>query len=55
MFQVMDNMKVSCVFYFKVSTFTHLEQSKTALLTVNKSGMMTLTVQDDMIVRASFI
>jgi hypothetical protein len=55
MLQVMDNMEVSCVFYVKVSTFTHLEQSKTALLTVNKSGIMTLTIQHEMIVSVSFI
>jgi len=50
MLQVMDNMEASCVFYVKVSTFTHLEQSKISLLTVNKSGIVTLTVQHDMIV-----
>jgi len=55
MWQVMDNMEVSCVFYVKVSTFTHVEQSKTGLLTVNQSGIMTLTVQHDKIVRVSFI
>jgi hypothetical protein len=55
MLQVMDNMEVSWVFYVKVSTFTHLEQSKTALLTVNKSGIMSLTIQHDMIVSVSFI
>ena len=55
MLQVMDNMEVSCFFYIKVSTFTHLEQSKTALLTVNKSGIIWLTVQHDMIVSVSFI
>jgi len=55
MLQVMDNMEVSCVFYVKVSTFIHLEQSKTALLTVNKYGIMTLTVQNDIIVSVSFI
>jgi len=55
MLQVMDNMEVSCVIYVKVSMFTHLEQSKTALLTVNKSGIMTLTIQHDMIVSVSFI
>jgi len=55
MLQVMDNIEVSCVFYVKVSTFTHLDQSKTALLTVNKSCIMTLTVQHDMIVSISFI
>jgi len=55
MLQVMDNMEVSCVFYVKVSTFTHLEQSKFALLTVNKSGIMMLTIQHDMIVSVSFM
>jgi hypothetical protein len=55
MLQVLDNMEVSCDFDVKVTTFTHLEQSKTALLTVNKSRIMTLTVQHDMIVSVSFI
>jgi len=55
MLQVMDNMMVSCVFYVKVSTFTHLKQSKIALLTVNKSGIVTLSVQHDMIVSLSFM
>jgi hypothetical protein len=50
MLQVMDNMEASCVFYVKVGTFTHLEQSKISLLTVNKSGIVTLTVQHDKIV-----
>jgi len=54
MLQVMDNIEVSCVFYVKVSTFTHLEQSKISLLTVKKSGIVTLTVQHDMIVSVSF-
>jgi hypothetical protein len=53
--QVMDNMEVSCVFYIKVSTFTHLEQSKIARMTVNKSGVMTLTVQHDIIVSVSLM
>ena len=55
MLQVMDNMEVSCVFYVKVSTFTHLEQSTIALLTLNELGIMMLTVQHDMIVSVSFI
>jgi len=55
MLQVLDNMAVRCVFYVKVITFTHLKQSKTALLTVNQSVIMTLTVQHDMIVSVSFI
>ena len=55
MSQVMDNMEASCHFYVKVGTFTHLEQSKISLLTVNKSGIVTLTVQHDMIVSVIFM
>ena len=52
--QVMDNMEASCVFYVKVSTFTHLEQSKISLLSVNKLGIVTLTIQHEMIVSDIF-
>jgi len=55
MLQVMDNMEVSCVIYVKVSTFTNIEQSNSALLTVNESGIMMLTVQHDMIDSVSFM
>jgi len=55
MLQDMDNMEASCVFYVKVSTFTHLEQSKTTLLTVNQSEMVRLIVQHDLIVSVSFM
>jgi hypothetical protein len=55
MLRVMDNMEVSCVFYVKVSTFTHLEQSIITLFTVNKSVIVTLTVQHDMIVNIGFM
>jgi len=55
MLQVVDNMEASCVFYVKVSTFTHLEQSKISLLTVNTPGIVTLTVQHDMIVSVIFM
>jgi len=55
MLQVVDNMEASCVFYVKVGTFTHLEQSKISLLTVNKSGIVTLTVQHDMIISVIFM
>jgi len=55
MLQVMGNMEVHCIFYVKVGAFTHLEQSKIGLLNVNKSGIMTLTVQHDMIVSVSFM
>jgi len=55
MLQVMDNMEASCVFYAKVGTFTHLEQSRICLLTVNKSGIVTLSVQHDMTVSVIFM
>jgi len=55
MLQVMDNMEASWVFYVMVGTFTHLEQSKIYLLIVNKSGIVTLTVQHDMIVSVIFM
>jgi hypothetical protein len=54
MLQVMDNMEASCIFYVKVVTFTHLEQCKISLLTVNESGIVMLTVQHDMIVSVIF-
>jgi hypothetical protein len=53
--QDMDNMEASCVFYVNVSTFNHLEQSKTSLLTVNKWGIDMLTVQHDLIVSIGFV
>jgi len=55
MLQVMDNMEACCVIYVKVGTFTHLEQSKIFLLTVKKSGIVTLTVQHDLIVSVIFM
>jgi hypothetical protein len=55
MFQDMDNMQASCVFYVKVSTFTHLEQNKTSLWTVNKLEIVRITVQHDMIVSVSLM
>jgi hypothetical protein len=55
MLQDMDNMEASCIFYINVSTFPHLEQSKTALLTVNESGMVRLIVRHDLIVSVSFM
>jgi len=55
MWQVMDNMEASCVFYVKVGRFTHLEQSKNFLLTVDKSGIVTLTIHHDLIVSGIFM
>jgi hypothetical protein len=50
-----DNMEATCVFCIKVSTFTHVDQSETTLLTVSESGMVRLNVQHDLIVSVSFI
>jgi hypothetical protein len=55
MVQDMDNMQASCVIYVKVSTFTHLEQSKRAHLTINQSEMVKLNVRHDLIVGVSFM
>jgi hypothetical protein len=55
MLQDMDYIEASCVIYVKVSTFTHLEQPKTTLLTVNQSGMVRLTIQHEFIVCVSFM
>jgi hypothetical protein len=55
MLQVMDNMEASCVLYVKVGMFAHHEQGKISLLTVNKSGIVTQTVQHDMIVSVIFM
>ena len=51
----MDNMEASCVFYVKVGTFNQFEQSKICILTVNKMGIVRLTVQHDMIFSLSFM
>jgi len=51
----MDNMEATFVFYVKVGTFTHLEQSKNVLLTVNKTGIVRLTVHHDLIASVSFM
>jgi len=55
MLQDMDNMEAKCVLYVMVSTFTHLEQSKTTRLTVNQLGMVTQSVQHGLIVSPSFM
>jgi len=55
MLQDMDNMEASFVFYVKVGTFTHLEQSTNALLTVNTTGIVRLTVHHDLIANISFM
>jgi len=54
MSQCMVNMEASGVFYVKVGTLTHLELSKRSLLTVNKTGIVRLTIQHDFNVSISF-
>jgi hypothetical protein len=51
----MDNIEASCFIYVKVSTFTHLAQSKTTLVTVNQSGMVRLIVRHNLIVSVGFM
>jgi len=55
MWQDMNSMEASCVFYVKVSRFIQLEQSKNLLLTFNKMGIVRLTVQHDFIASVSFM
>jgi len=55
MVQDKENMEASCIFYVKVSTFDQLEQNKIFLLTVNKTGIVRLTIQHDLIVSISFM
>jgi len=54
MLQDMDTTEASWVSYVKVSTFTHLEQRKTSHFTVNKSGIVRLTIPHDLIVPVSY-
>jgi hypothetical protein len=51
----MGNIDASCIVYVKVSTLTHLKQSKISLLTGNKSEIVMLIVQHDMIVTVIFM
>jgi hypothetical protein len=55
MLQDMDNTEASCVFYVMVGMFTHLEQSKTSRLTVNKTAIVRLPVQHDLTVSIRFL
>jgi len=48
MLQDMDNMEVRCMLYVNVDTFTHLQQSEMSVLSVNKPGIVWLTVQHDL-------
>jgi hypothetical protein len=55
MLQVLDNMEASNVCYVMAGTFTRHEQSKISILTVNNSGIVTLTVPHGMIVSVIFM
>jgi hypothetical protein len=55
MLRDLDNMEASCVFYINVGKLIHLEQSKTASLTVNTTGIVRLTVHHDFIFGVSFL
>jgi hypothetical protein len=51
----MDNMEASCPFYVKVGMLNHLEHSQIWLVTVNKAGIVRLTVPHDLTVSVSFM
>jgi len=55
MLQDMDIMEASCVLYVKVGRFNRLEQSNICLLTVNKMGILRLTIQHGMVFNDSFM
>jgi len=55
MLEDMDHMEASCIFYVKVGMLNHLKHSKIWLVTVNKTGIVRLTVQHDLIVSVSFM
>jgi len=55
MLQDLDDMEAGFVFYVKVGTFTHLEQSKNTLLTVNNTGILRITIPHDLIAIISFM
>jgi len=51
----MGNIDARCIFCVKVGMFIHLEQSKICYLTVNKLGILMLTIQHDLIISVCFI
>jgi len=55
MLQDMDNMEASFDFYVKVGMVTHPEQSKNSFLTVNETGIVSLTVHHDLLATVSFM
>jgi hypothetical protein len=55
MLQDMDSMEASCVMYVKVGKLNHLERNQMWLVTVNKAGIVRLTIQHDMIVSVGFM
>jgi len=51
----MDSMEASCLLYVKVGMLNDLEHSQIWLVTVNKTGIVWLTIQHDMIVNVRFM
>jgi hypothetical protein len=50
MWQEMDHIQASCVFYVKVGRFDQFKQSKISVLTVTLQGIVTLTIHYVLIV-----
>jgi len=55
MLQDMDNMEVSCPFCVKVDMLNQFEHSQIWLVTVNKAGIVRLTLPHALIVSVSFM
>jgi hypothetical protein len=55
MFQEMEHLDASCVFYGKVGRFDQFKQSKLSGLTITSLGMVMLTVHYDLMVRVGFM
>lgn len=55
MLQDMDHQEASCVLYVKVVKLDKLEQRKFCALTVNRLGIVSITVHNDLILCVSFM
>jgi len=55
MFQDMDHMETSCIFYDKVGMFDQLEQPNICILTMTALGIVMQTIQYELIVSIWFM
>jgi len=55
MFQDMDHMETSCIFYVKVGMFDQLEQPNICILTMTALGIVMQTIQYELIVSIWFM